>query len=69
MVSKNILAILIVVVIIISFAGTYIILNSATEDGQEAASGTAKVNVVEPQQPPSSAGYAVVNVIEKPKGG
>jgi hypothetical protein len=69
MVSKNILAILIIVAVAISIVGSYIVLDSATVEDQEVAAGTAKVRVIEPTQPPSSAGYAIVNVIEKSKGG
>jgi len=69
MFSKNILAILIIVAVMISFVGTYIVLDSATEEGQEIAAGTARVRVIEPAKPPSSSAFATVNVIEKPKGG
>ena len=70
MVSKNILAILIIIVVVISFISTFLILKGITiEEGQETATATAKVQVKEPPKPPSSSGFAIVNVIEKPKGG
>ncbi|MBR9692168.1 hypothetical protein GOV06_05285 [Candidatus Woesearchaeota archaeon] len=69
MVSKNILAALIVAVIIISLTSTYTVLNSLKEEGDEAGTGTVKVEVIEQPGPPSSSGLAIVNVIEKPKGG
>jgi hypothetical protein len=67
MVSNNTLAILIIAAIAISVIGVYVALETATEEGQETGTGTAKVNVVEQPKPPL--GYATVNVIEKPEGG
>lgn len=69
MISKTLLAILIVMVISISVIGTYIVLNGASEEGTQTASATAKVNVLEKESPPSSTGYVSVNVIENQKGG
>ena len=70
MVSKNILAALIIAVIMISFVGTYMILNTMIEEGeQKTGVGTAKVEVIAPSEPPSSSGYISVNVIERSKGG
>ncbi len=67
MVSNNTLAILIIAAIAISVMGVYVALETATEEGQETASGTAKVNVVAQSKPPT--GFVSVNVIDKPKGG
>ena len=69
MVSKNTLAIVIILAIVISVIGVYVILESATEEGQGTVAGVAKVKVIEEPKPPSSSGYATVNVIEKPQGG
>jgi hypothetical protein len=70
MISKNILAILIIIVITISFISTFLVLKDVTiEEGQETAAATAKVQVIELPKPPSSTGSAIVNVIEKPTGG
>ncbi len=70
MVSKNILAVLILAVIVISFTGTYMVLNGVPEqEGQETGVATAKVEVIAPPSPPSSTGQVTVNVIENSKGG
>ena len=69
MVFKNVLAALILVTIIVSFVGTYMVLDSITEEGQKAGTATARVNVIAQPKPPSSLGYVSVNVIEASKGG
>lgn len=61
---KNILAVLVIIAIVISLVGTYIVLNARGVPEVKVAAGTAKVKVIAAPEIPASTGQAFVNVIE-----
>ncbi|MEA3430523.1 MAG: hypothetical protein U9R08_04585 [Nanoarchaeota archaeon] len=61
---KNLLAVLIIVAIVISLAGVFLVLNTNDAPDVKIAAGTAKVNVIAASNIPASTGQAIVNVIE-----
>ena len=65
MVSKNMLAVLVLVAIVLSLFGTFVILDIVTEEGTPVSEGVVRVNVMEEPGPPSSAAQIKLNVIEK----
>ncbi len=69
MVSKNVLAVLVIIVLIFSLTSTFIILKNTMPEPKIEGRATARVEVVAEEIVPSSTGFATVMVLEKPKGG
>jgi hypothetical protein len=63
MVTKNVLAVLVVVVLLVSVAGTMMNLIEVGEPGTESGKGEVRVNVVEKPLPPTA--LVTLNVVEK----